>query len=162
MQREKQVELKPVTPRLELLAHASVKVAAPLLVGPTLTGERRIIPITGGRVEGARLRGEIVPGGADWQIVAADGTTLLEARYTLKTDDGALVYIRNVGVRHGPPEVIAALARGEQVDPAKYYFRATPVFETGDKRYEWLNRIIAVCSGVRTREAVLLDFYAVL
>ena len=76
MERENQIELKPVTPRLELFAHASVKVAPPLLVGPTLTGERRIIPITGGRVEGARLRGEIIPGGADWQIVAADGTAL--------------------------------------------------------------------------------------
>jgi hypothetical protein len=74
------MELKPVTPRLELLAHVSVQVAPPLVVGPVLAGERRIIPITGGRFEGARLRGEVVPGGADWQVVAADGTALLEAR----------------------------------------------------------------------------------
>jgi Protein of unknown function (DUF3237) len=156
------VQLKPITPRLELFGHASVKIAPPLVIGPVLMGERRIIPITGGRFEGARLRGEIIPGGADWQIVVADGTALLEARYTMRTDDGALVYVRNVGVRHGPPEVLAAIARGEQVDPAKYYFRATPAFETGEKRYGWLNRLVAVCSGVRTREAVLLDFYAVM
>ena len=107
------------------------------------------------------MRGEIVPGGADWQIVTPDGTALLEARYTLKTDDGALIYVRNTGVRHGPPEVLAAIARGEQVDPIKYYFRATPTFETGDQNYEWLNRILCVCSGVRTKEEVLLDFYEV-
>jgi hypothetical protein len=155
------MELKPVTPRLELLAHLSVTLAPPQSVGKVLTGERRIIPITGGRVEGARLRGEVLPGGADWQIVAADGTALLEARYTLRTEDGALIYVRNTGVRHGPPEVLAAVARGEEVDPAKYYFRATPVFETGDAKYGWLNRAVAVCSGVRTKAAVLLDFYLV-
>ncbi|MFN0110952.1 MAG: DUF3237 domain-containing protein [Blastocatellia bacterium] len=155
------MELKPVTPRLELLAHLNVTVAPALAVGKVLTGERRIIPITGGRVEGPRLRGEIIPGGADWQIVSADGTASLEARYTIRTEDGALIYVRNIGVRHGPPEVLAAIARGEEVDPAKYYFRAVPTFETGDKRYDWLNRVIAVCSGVRTRTAVLLDFYSV-
>lgn len=155
------MELKPVTPRLELLAHLNVTIAPALTVGKVLTGERRIIPITGGRVEGQRLRGEIIPGGADWQVVSVDGTALLEARYTIRTEDGALVYVKNIGVRHGPPEVLAAIARGEEVDPAKYYFRAVPTFETGDKRYDWLNRLIAVCSGVRTRTAVLLDFYSV-
>jgi hypothetical protein len=155
------MELKPVIPRLELLAHLSITLAPPLSIGKVLTGERRIINITGGRVEGARLRGQVLPGGADWQIVAADGTALLEARYTLRTEDDALVYVRNTGVRHGPPDVLAAIARGEQVDPAKYYFRATPMFETGDKQYAWLNRIVCICSGVRTRAEVLLDFYEV-
>jgi hypothetical protein len=133
----------------------------PQLIGAVLTGERRIIPITGGRFEGQKMRGEILPGGADWQIVAADGTALLEARYTLRTDDGALIYVRNTGLRHGPPEVLAAIASGEQVDPAKYYFRAVPTFETGERKYAWLNRLLAVCSGVRTKEEVLLDFYEV-
>ncbi len=86
------MELKPPIPRLELLCHLAVKISAPQLLGPVLTGERRIIPIIGGRFEGQRLRGKILPGGADWQIVTADGTTLLEARYTLRTDDGALIY----------------------------------------------------------------------
>ncbi|MFN7928046.1 MAG: DUF3237 domain-containing protein [Blastocatellia bacterium] len=155
------MELKPPTPKLELLCHLAVKIAAPQLIGPVLTGERRVIPITGGRFEGQRMRGEIFPGGADWQIVAADGTALLEARYTLRTDDGALIYVRNIGVRHGPPEVLAAIARGEEVDPTKYYFRAAPTFETGHPKYAWLNRLLAVCSGVRTKEEVLLDVYEV-
>ena len=155
------MELKPPIPRLEPLCHVAVKIGAPQMIGAVLTGERRIIPITGGRFEGVKMRGEILSGGADWQIVAADGTALLEARYTLKTDDGALIYVKNSGFRHGPPEVLAAIARGEQVDPTKYYFRASPTFETGDKKYAWLNRIICVCSGVRTKEEVLLDFYEV-
>jgi hypothetical protein len=153
--------LVPVVPRLEPLMDLTVNLAPPWLVGTVTTGERRIVPIAGGRFEGARLRGEILPGGADWQIVATDGTAMLEARYTLKTEDGALIYVRNVGVRHGPAEVLAAIARGEEVDPSKYYFRASPVFETGAERYAWLNRLVAVCSGVRTRDAVLLNFYAV-
>ena len=155
------MELKPPTPRLELLCHVAVKVATPQLIGRVLTGERRIIPITGGRFEGQRMRGEIIPGGADWQIVAVDGTALLEARYTLRTEDDALIYVRNTGVRHGPAEVLAAIGRGEQVDPSKYYFRAVPAFETGAPKYAWLNRVLAVCSGVRTKEEVLLDFYEV-
>ena len=155
------MDLAPPTPSLRMFCHLAVRIGPPQLIGPVLTGERRVIPIVGGRFEGARLRGEILPGGADWQIVAADGTAMLEARYTLRTDDGALIYVRNTGLRHGPPEVLAAIARGEQVDPARYYFRATPVFETGEKKYAWLNRTLAVCSGVRTREEVLLDFYEV-
>ncbi len=155
------MELKPPTPRLEPLCHVAVKIGAPQIIGAVLTGERRIIPITGGRFEGVKMRGEILSGGADWQIIAADGTALLEARYTLKTDDGALIYVKNSGFRHGPPEVLAAIARGEQIDPTRYYFRASPIFETGDKKYAWLNRTICVCSGVRTKEEVLLDFYEV-
>jgi hypothetical protein len=155
------MQLKPPAPHLELLCSLSARVAAPYMVGSVLMGERRIVPITGGRFEGSRLHGEILPGGADWQIVTADGTVLLEARYTLRTDDGALIYMRNLGFRHGPPEVLAAIARGEQVDPAQYYFRTTPTFETGDKKYGWLNRIIAVCSAVRLHEEVLLDCYEV-
>lgn len=151
----------PVPPRLEPLGRATVALAPPLLVGMHLTAERRIIPITGGRFEGERLRGEILPGGADWQTVASDGTVVLEARYVLRTDDGALVTIYNRGVRHGPPEVLAAIARGEQVDPAAYYFRTTPIFEAGDERYTWLNRLVAVCSAIRTLDTVVVDFYAV-
>jgi hypothetical protein len=153
------MEFMPPTPRLEMLCHVTVKVAAPQLIGPVLTGERRIIPIIGGRFEGPRMRGEILSGGADWQIVVSDGATLLEARYTLRTDDGALIYVRNTGLRHGPADTLAAIARGEQVDPSRYYFRALPAFETGAPKYAWLNRLLAVCSGARAKEEVLLDFY---
>lgn len=153
--------LEPVTPRLERLCRATVEIATPLVVGDTPLGQRRIIPITGGRVEGPRLQGVVLPGGADWQIVRADGGVALEARYTVRTDDGALIYVRNVGVRSGPPEILARLGRGEPVDPAAYYFRTTPRFETGAPGYGWLNDLIAVGSAVRRPEAVILDFYAV-
>ena len=155
------MDFQPVTPRLEPLFRAVVEIAAPLSVGVTPHGERRIIPITGGRFEGEKLAGEVLPGGADWQIVRADGTALLEARYTLRTRDGALVYVRNRGVRSGPPEVLARLKRGEAVDPASYYFRTRPEFETGAPQYAWLNDLLAVCSAVRAANAVTLDFYAV-
>ena len=151
----------PVTPHLERLCRATVEIAAPLVVGDTPLGLRRVIPITGGRVEGARLSGEILPGGADWQVVRADGGAVLEARYTIRTIDGALVYVRNVGLRCGPPDVLARLGRGEPVDPAAYYFRTTPRFETGAPAHAWLNDVIAVGSAVRRADAVILDFYLV-
>jgi len=110
------MDVQPVTPSLERLFRAVVEIAAPLSVGVTPRGERRIIPITGGRFEGPKLTGDVLPGGADWQLVRPDGTALLEARYTLRTRDGALVYVRNRGVRTGPPDVLARLARGDTVD----------------------------------------------
>jgi hypothetical protein len=151
----------PVIPRLDLLCRATVELGAPLLIGPMPLGERRIIPITGGRVEGERLGGEVLPGGADWQIVRADGAALLQARYCVRTADGALVFVENKGLRAGPPEVLARLARGEHVAPGEYYFRTTPRFETAAPRYAWLNSVLAVGSAVRSPGAVILDFYVV-
>ena len=155
------MSLEPVAPRLERLCRATVEIGEPIVVGDTPLGRRRIIPIIGGRVEGPRLEGVVLPGGADWQIVRGDGGATLEARYTVRTADGALIYVRNVGVRRGPPDVLARLGRGEPVDPATYYFRTTPRFETGAPRYAWPNDLIAVGSAVRRPEAVILDFYAV-
>ena len=151
----------PAAPRLERLFRATVEIGAPLSVGLTPLGERRIIPIVGGRFEGEKLSGDVLPGGADWQLVRPDGTALLEARYTLRARDGALVYVRNRGVRAGPPEVLARLRRGEAVDPASYYFRTVPQFETGSPQYAWLNDLVAVCSAWRAATAVTLDFFAV-
>jgi hypothetical protein len=154
--------VKPPIPRLEFLASANVKVAAPYMLGPTTLGERRIVPILSGRFEG-RINAELLPGGADWQVVGPDGTNYLEARYTLRTDDGALIYVRNQGIRSGPADVLARLLDGKSTpDPSEYYVRTTPRFETGDSRYAWLNGIIALGSGARLPEVVLLDFYEVL
>lgn len=153
--------LEPVTPALEPMFRASIAVAPPRMIGRVAGGERRIVDILGGEVAGPRLAGKVLPGGADWQIVREDGTAVLEARYTIETAEGTLVYVRNLGYRHGPPEVLAAVARGEEVDPARYYFRTTPTFETGAAALDWLNRTVAVCSAVRTRERVIIDFYAV-
>jgi hypothetical protein len=153
--------IDPVTPTLEPIFRASIVVAPPRILGRVAGGERRIVDILGGEVEGPRLAGRILPGGADWQVVRDDGTAVLEARYTIEAAGGALVYVQNVGFRHGPPEVLAAIALGEAVDPAAYYFRTTPTFETAASALAWLNRTAAVCSAVRTRERVILDFYAV-
>jgi len=153
--------LDPITPRLEPAFRAAVAVAAPRVIGRTACGERRIIDILGGEVTGPRLAGRILPGGADWQVVRDDGTAVLEARYTIETGDGAYVYVQNLGYRHGPPEVLAAIARGEEVDPARYYFRTSPTFETAAPALAWLNRTVVVCSAVRTRDRVIIDFFAV-
>jgi hypothetical protein len=146
---------------LEFLFRAEIELAPPLELGDTPLGRRRIIGITGGRFSGPRLSGRVLPGGADWQIVRPDGTADLHARYTLETADGALIYVENHGLRHGPPEILARLARGEDVDPSLYYMRTTPRFETGDARYAWLNRAVCVGTGARRAAAVELDFYAV-
>ena len=146
---------------LEPLLHAEITLAPVQELGDTPLGRRRIIPITGGRFRGERLSGRVLPGGADWQIVCPGGLSQLEARYTLETDDGALVYVRNVGLRHGPPEVLARLAAGEAVDAQLYYMRTTPSFETGAERYRWLNRIVCVATGARRKDAVELDVYEV-
>lgn len=130
-------------------------------LGQTPAGRRRIIGITGGRFSGPKLSGRVLAGGADWQVIRADGVAYLDARYTLETSDGALVYVNNLGYRHGPPEVLERLARGDDVDPALYYMRATPWFETAAPKYAWLNRTICIATGARRAAAVELEFYAV-
>jgi len=139
-----------------------IRLGTPLELGASLRGRRHIIPITGGTVSGPRLQGAVLPGGADWQTVYADGTAQLEARYTLRLEDGALIDVNNYGYRHGPPEILAALARGETVDPQHYYMRTTPRFETGDPRHAWLNRTLFVATGARLPDAVKLSVYEVL
>ena len=124
-------------------------------------GRRRIIPITGGSFHGEKLSGRVLPGGADWQIVRADGVSQLEARYTLETADRALIYVRNYGLRHGPADILAKLAAGEAVDPSLYYMRTTPLFETSAQRYQWLNRIVCVATGSRRTAAVELEVFEV-
>ena len=104
----------------------------------------------------------VLPGGADWQTVRSDGTADLEARYTLKTDDGVLIYIQNKGVRHAKPEVLARLAKGEKVDPKEYYMRTAATFEVADGKYAWLTKSVVVCVGARMADHVLLRFYKVL
>jgi hypothetical protein len=128
--------------------------------GNTPYGERRVIDILGGRVEGPRLQGRILPG-ADWQIVRPDGVTDLRARYVIEADSGARILVTSDGLRHGPSDVLAALARGEPVDPARYYFRTVMRFETADAGLAWLNRILALGTGARERLAVRLDVYEV-
>lgn len=129
----------------------TVVVGPPQRIGEVPHGTRATVPITGGTFEGPRLRGRVVSGG-DWTLLRTDGVLELDLRATLETDDGALIDLRSFGHRHGPADVIAALARGEQVDPARYYFRTTPRFETAHPTYAFLNRLLAVASGDRHPE----------
>ena len=131
-------------------------------LGQTPLGERRIINILGGPVTGPRLSGRVLPGGADWQIIRADGAADIQARYTIETDAGARILVSSDGLRHGPPEVMARLARGENIDPALYYFRTAMRFETADPAVDWMNRILAIAHGQREARAVKLDVYEIL
>ena len=150
-----------VLPELQFAFTAFIAIGAPLEVGPVSTGRRRIIPILGGTVSGPRLTGTVLSGGADWQIVRADGTAELVARYTLKAEDGALISVVNTGIRRGPPAVLARLAAGEQVDPSEYYFRATPVFQVGPGPHAWLGDTIFVATGERQQKQVVIRVFSV-
>ena len=134
-----------------------------LNIGAVPYGTRRTAPLGGGTFEGPRLRGTIVPGGsADWQLLRPDGVLEMDVRFTLRTDDGALILMRSFGLRHGPPDVIAAIGRGETVDPSTYYFRTLPRFETAHPAYSFLNRLIAVASGDRRPEGPIYTIHEVL
>ena len=131
-------------------------------LGPAPFGHRRVVNILGGPVTGARLSGRVLPGGADWQIVAADGSIDVHARYTIESDAGALIQVDSKGMRHGPADVLARLGRGEDVDPSLYYFRTVMRFETAHPAMDWMNRILALAKGAREKNAVRLDVYEVL
>jgi Protein of unknown function (DUF3237) len=140
--------------------HAEVADIRPF--GTTPYGERRVIDIIGGGVEGPKLNGRILPGGADWQIVRGDGVVDLKARYAIETNGGARILVESDGLRHGPPEVMAQLARGEAVDASRYYFRTVMRFETSEPALAWLNKIIALATGAREKNVVRLDVYEVI
>ena len=148
-------------PKLTFAFEVRATVGPPLEVGSVAQGRRRIVPITGGTFEGSGLRGKVMPGGADWQIIRADGVTELTAVYELKADDGTLIHVINRGLRHGPAEVMQRLARGEPVDPGSYYFRTVPVFEAPAGAHDWLNRSIFVASGVRRASDVQIRVFEV-
>ncbi|XXF80202.1 DUF3237 domain-containing protein [Myxococcaceae bacterium GXIMD 01537] len=145
-----------------LLMMLEVAVTPPEKVGVTPHGTRAIVPVTRGHFDGPRLRGRVVEGGADWTLLRADGVLELELRLTLETDDRALISMTSFGLRHGPPEVIAALGRGEAVDPSRYYFRTTPRFETAAPRYAFLNKLLAVATGDRKAAGPIYTIHEVL
>jgi hypothetical protein len=126
------------------------------------TGVRRIIPITGGEVKGEGINGKVCAFGADFQIIRPDELIELEARYAFETDDGAVVYVENKGLRFGPVELLQKLKRGEPVDPALIYFRTVPKFETGAAKYRWLMQSLFVGSAARHADRVVIDVHRVL
>lgn len=145
---------------LEFLCGVEVEVGPPVTVGQGPLGIRRVIPILGGRLTGPGLTGEVLPGGADHQIIRPDGVVELVARYTLRLPDGALVYVVNSGIRDASPEDTARLLRGEPVPPERVYFRTAPVFETASPAHQWLHRRLFVGYGERQPAAVLLRIFA--
>jgi hypothetical protein len=148
-------------PTLTLVAELRVAVAEPIAVGETPNGLRRIVPILGGEVVGPKLFGRVLPGGADYQLIRADGYSMLDARYLIEATDGALIYVVNNAVRFGAPEVMAKLTRGEPVDPALIYFRSVPRFETAAPAHQWMTQPIFLGSGVRRPDRVEIAIYEV-
>jgi hypothetical protein len=148
--------------RTEFAFEAIVTVDAPLVVGSSTRGLRRVVPITGGTVKGPRLNGRVLPGGADWQVVQPDGVLDVEAKYTLEADDRTLIMVTNKGMRHGPKQIIDKLTRGEAVDPSQYYFRTSAQFEvSNESKHAWLNRALFIGVGERRATAAVIQFFEV-
>ncbi|MCW1931417.1 DUF3237 domain-containing protein [Pararhodobacter zhoushanensis] len=148
-------------PGLEFVFEATGGVSPPQVIGAVPTGRRQVIPIdAGGPFVGPDIKGTMVSG-FDWQLIRADGVTEVDAMYLLETGDGVRIECRNRGVRHGPASVMQRMMQGQEVDPAEYYFRTTPVFTAPEGRYDWLNRSVFVCTGARYRDGVKVRFYRV-
>jgi hypothetical protein len=133
-----------------------------LIVGATPGAYRRVGVVTGGSFEGERLSGAVLDGSSDWQTVRSDGSTTLNVRLVLRTEDGALIGMTYQGLRHGPADIIARIEKGEVVDPASYYFRINPLFETEAAKYDWINRVIAVGIGHRFADGPVYSVFEVL
>ena len=149
-------------PGLAFALELRVEIAPTIEIGRGPLGIRRSVPITGGRFEGPAIRGLVLSGGADWQIVDSDGLTLVDAQYVIETADGVRIEVRNQGVRHGPREVLERIAAGEAVPASAYYFRAAPRFFAPAGRYEWLNRAVFVATGERFADLVVMRVWQVL
>lgn len=157
------MEIDMLTPKLEFVYEAEGVLGAPVPIGETADGTRRIIPIfEGGKVSGPLINGALMGGGADWQLTRLDGVTVADATYAMKTDDGVVIQIHNKGLRRGPPEVMKRLAAGEAVDPAEYYFRTIPEFIAPKGKYEWMNQSVFICSGARYPAGIKLWVWRVL
>jgi hypothetical protein len=148
-------------PHLRPVCTLKVELGPIIEMGQGRAGKRRIIPIIGGKVDGPELSVTILTVGADWQTIFADGSADLDTRYAFETHDGAVIEVVNLGFRHGPPEVLERLAKGEEVSPDSYYMRTSARFETGDSRYQWVNKSIFVGTGMRKASAVEVAMFAV-
>lgn len=131
----------------EFLCELKADLGEHQILESTPRGTRVIVPVLGGTVEGPEIKGKVLPPGADWVLVRPDGSAELDVRITILTDDGEYIYVVYRGINNVPPEVRARIDAGEDVDPSEYYFRTTPVFETGSEKYGWLNNIICVGVG---------------
>ena len=151
----------PLAPALTYAMTLRVQVGPPMEFGQVRAGRRRVIPILGGTFDGPDMRGSVLPGGADWQIVRDDGFVELDTRYTLQTDRGSLIYIQNAGIRHAAPEDTKKLLAGEPVDPSRVYFRSVPSFETSAAELQWLTRAIFIGIAERHPDVVIVHVWKV-
>lgn len=149
-------------PELKHFCDVSVQLDSMIEMGNGRAGKRRIIPIIGGDVSGERITGRVLNIGADWQTVLSDGTAHIDTRYVFENHDGAVIEIINRGFRHGAPEVIDAISRGEDVDPSDYYMRTSVTLESGDSRYQWVNNRIFIGRGGKVKSTVKLCVFEVL
>ena len=149
-------------PTLEFVFDVTVTLATPVDFGLFAEGRRRFVPITGGSIDGPRLKGDVLPGGGDWQTIGSDGVTDIHAHYALRASDGTTIDIDNPGVRVAAPEVIARLTAGEDVDPRLYYFRSTPRFTVRPGPHDWLRKSVFVGYGIRHPDRVVLKIFRVL
>jgi hypothetical protein len=148
--------------RTKFVFSLTIKVGTPIVAGDYGHGVRRIIPVLGGEAFGEGIQGKIFPAGADFQTIRPNGFTELEAKYAFEMDDGAIVYVENIGIRFGPKELLDRIAKGETVDPALIYFRSVPRFETGAEKYRWLMENLFIGVGARHPDRVELAVYQVL
>lgn len=149
----------PPPPPLLPMTRIRCEVGELVSLGAAPQGERRYVPLGGGTVEGPELAGTIVEGGVDWQLARGDGVLEIGAHYVIRTADGALVEVKSDGLRHGPPEVMAALARGDAVPREAYFFRTLVRFTTGAPAWAHLNKVMAIACGQREARRVLLELY---
>lgn len=149
------------TPQLRFFADLSVQVTAPMEVGQTVHGLRRVIPILGGTVQGQGWSARVLPGGADFQLIVNSRMAELDARYVIETDGGDLIYVTNRAIRTASPEVMARLIRGEVVDPQSVYFRCSPSFETASKTLHWISESFFLGTGARHPDKVVMRFFEV-
>jgi hypothetical protein len=148
-------------PLLERIADCVIEVAVPIDIGQTPMGRRRLVPITAGRIDGPVLFAKVLPGGADFQLIATPSQAFIQARYILETPEGEQIYLENTGMRVAAPEVVAQINQGVAVDPALVYFRTTPRFETAAPRWLWLMESVFVGTGARYPDRVELSFFRV-
>lgn len=146
-------------PALEYFADLQVDVGTPQVLGQGPAGLRRVVQIHGGSAQGTGWRARVLPGGSDFQLIASETLSVLDARYGLETEAGELIYVHNHAVRAAPAEVMAALLRGDAVDPARIYFRCVPRFETAAPSLRWINERVFVGAGVRHPSQVVMRFF---
>ena len=151
----------PAPPRLTFAFELRARVGSPIEVGQVTHGRRRIVPIEGGTIKGPMLNGTVPSGGADWQVIQADGFTELDTRYTVRTDKGEVVYVQNPGIRTAAPDVMQKLLAGQTVDPALVYFRTQPKFETSAPGLQWMAKSLFVGVGERYPTEVVIRFFKV-